>query len=291
MSWLDRIQSFIQDPPPTHIFELSADGIAWSIEGNRGFRALQPEVLNVNPLMDNVLDQEALITEIRAIAPVEGQRPRRIPCALILPDFCARLTVLDFDTLPSDIKEQASLIRFRIKKSLPFDVDTAALSFHSQTSTQGKQEVVVAAVSHEILSRYESSFRAAGYHPGIVTVSSLSSIALMDTLDDFQMMARLSQRVLTILITSKGNVNLTRCVELTEASVPEVSEVLFPTLAYVEDRFGSPVQKIHYCGFDGLEDIWSEEIHLETAPLRSELGQPTERNAGLLGYLQSARTA
>ncbi len=291
MSWLDRIQSFIQDPPPAHIFELSADGIAWSIEGNRGFRALQPEVLHVNPLTDNVLDQEALIAEIRGIAPAETARTRRIPCALILPDFCARLTVLDFDTLPSDIKEQASLIRFRIKKSLPFDVDTAALSFQPQTNAQGKQEVMVAAISHEILSRYESSFRAAGYHPGVVTVSSLSSVALMDTLDDFQMIARLSQRVLTILVTSKGNVNLTRCVELTEASVSEVSEVLFPTLAYVEDRFGSPVQKIHYCGFDGLENVWSEELHLQASPLQSDLGQPTERNAGLLGYLHSARTA
>lgn len=291
MSWLDQVKAFIEDPPPAHIFEVSADGIAWSIHGNRGFRSLPPDILRINPLTDNVLDQDALIQEIRAIAPAEPGKIKRRPCALILPDFCARLTVLDFDSLPSDTKEQASLIRFRIKKSLPFDIDTAALSFQAQTGSTGRHEVVVAAISHEILSRYESSFRAGGFQPGYVTVSSLASINLIETSDNCQVAARLNQRVLTLLVLSKSNVSLARCVELTETTVAEVSEVLFPTLAYVEDQFGATVSAIHCCGFEALGDSWQQEMNLETQPFHSQLGTPNGQNAGLLGYLQSARVA
>lgn len=291
MSWLDQIKAFIQDPPPAHIFEISPEGIAWSVQGNRGFRALQPGILQISPLTDNVLDQESLIAEIRSIALPEPGKQKRRPCALILPDFCARLTVLDFDSLPSDPKEQASLIRFRMKKSLPFDVDTAALSFQAQTSAKGKREVLVAAISYEILSRYESSFRAAGYHPGFITVSSLSSINLIQTSGEFQLIARLSQRVLTLLVVTEGNVSLARCVELTEATVPEVSEVLFPTLAYIEDQFGTPVSAVHYCGFDSLGEDWKQDLPLEARPISSDLGAPTAQNAGLLGYLQTVRPA
>ncbi len=52
--------------------------------------------------------------------------------ALILPDFCARIAVLDFDGFPADAKEQAALVRFRLKRSVPFDVETAALSYFAQ---------------------------------------------------------------------------------------------------------------------------------------------------------------
>ena len=51
---------------------------------------------------------------------------------LILPDYCARVAVLDFDTFPSDPAEQLALVRFRIKKSVPFDVDSAIVSYVEQ---------------------------------------------------------------------------------------------------------------------------------------------------------------
>ncbi len=60
-----------------------------------------------------------------ACAGTQAARKRR-DVALILPDFSARISVLDFDQFPTDPKEQASLIRFRLKRSVPFDVESAA---------------------------------------------------------------------------------------------------------------------------------------------------------------------
>jgi len=39
--------------------------------------------------------------------------------ALILPDYCIRLAILDFDEFPSGPEEQLALIRFRLKRSVP----------------------------------------------------------------------------------------------------------------------------------------------------------------------------
>src|SRR5712671_6694741 len=40
----------------------------------------------------------------------------------IIPDAAVRVVLLEFDTLPTDTEEAASVVRFRMKKSLPFDV-------------------------------------------------------------------------------------------------------------------------------------------------------------------------
>ncbi len=97
------------------------------------FRPLEPGVISVSPLRDNILDPDKLAGAVRAMVPQNGSRKRR-DAALILPDSCVRVSVLDFDNFPSDAKEQLSLVRFRMKKSVPYDVESAVLSYHAQAA-------------------------------------------------------------------------------------------------------------------------------------------------------------
>ena len=48
---------------------------------------------------------------------------------VILPDIAVRVMLLDFEALPEKPSEIEPVIRFRLKKSLPFDVDQTALSY------------------------------------------------------------------------------------------------------------------------------------------------------------------
>ena len=50
----------------------------------------------------------------------------------IVPDAAVRVMLVEFDTLPSDQDEALGVVRFRLKKSLPFDVDKAKVSYHAQ---------------------------------------------------------------------------------------------------------------------------------------------------------------
>ena len=72
-------------------------------------------------------------------------------------------------------------MRFRLKRSVPFDVESAALSYYAQRerATARRVDVVVAMAPLEIVARYETPFRPAGLHPGLVTTSALAALELV----------------------------------------------------------------------------------------------------------------
>lgn len=287
---LHRLIQWIDDPPPALAFEITGSGIAWSVGDQFGFEALPLGTVRVSPQADNIVDPAAFSAALQRVVPTVVSRKRR-PCALILPDHGGRITVLDFDTFPSNAGEQAALVRFRVKKSLPFDADSAALSFQAQQSSKGRQEVVVAAISLEILSHYESMFRAAGLHPGYVTLSSLASLELVSPASGVVLAARLNERVLTLMLLTGGVLRLTRCVELAAPTMEEAAGVIFPTMAYAEDEFGSPVESVVQCGFDAFVPDWPSAFTIPVTAFHSKLRPPTGADAGLLGYLEAMRAA
>src|ERR687883_1199883 len=135
---LDRIKAILQEPPPSMAFEISEAGIAAARIGSRAeleFFPLKPGTLSVSPLKENVIDPDEFTMAVRAVANTQAARKKK-DVALILPDFCTRMAVIDFDNFPSDPKEQASLVRFRMKRSVPFDVESAAISYHPQVSSK-----------------------------------------------------------------------------------------------------------------------------------------------------------
>jgi type IV pilus assembly protein PilM len=286
MSFLNQITGLVKDPPPRHLFELSEAGIAFSYAGNNGFQPFEPGTLLASPVEDNLLRGEAIASMIERLAPSNGGKKRR-PAAVILPDYAARVTVLDFDSFPSVPEEQLSLVRFRVKKTVPFDIDSAAVSYFIQPSSGGKSaskkvEVLAVTVALEVIARYEALFRAAGFHPGVVTTSTLAALNLYHG-EGVAVLAKLSGRVLSVAVLSGNSVRLFRCVTMEEASTEEVLAVLHPTFAYIEDELSSSAAKLILCGFSHTLD----GLRCPVEPLRSRFGTPGSFNAGLLGYLES----
>jgi type IV pilus assembly protein PilM len=290
--FLEKLKGLLQDPPPAMAFEITEAGIAAARIGERAeleFQPLKPGTLTVSPLKENVVDPDEFSRAVRSFSGSQGARKRK-DVALILPDFSARIAVLDFDNFPSDPKEQAALIRFRLKRSVPFDVESAVLSYVQQTAGHKKIDVVVVIVPLEIISRYEAPFRAAGMNPGLVTTSSIAALELAPEAG-LSVIAKMSGHVLTVLVREKSAVRLVRCLELPTVDLSDISAVLIPTLVYVEDNLSGRAEKLLLCGFGAdtaeAERRFQEELGVEVEPLRSPLATPGENNAGLLGYLRS----
>jgi len=152
--------------------------------------------------------------------------------------------------------------------------------------------VVMAPV--EIVARYEAPFRAAGLHPGLVTTSALAALELAPE-SGLSVMAKLSGRVLTVLVREKTVLKLVRCLEMPSASLEDIVGVLAPTLVYMEDNLGGRAEKLLLCGFGGVPSGPAEkarqhleaELQVPTELVRSPLAVPGEADAGLLGYLKS----
>ena len=128
--------------------ELSEAGIAYSRSGETGFQPFEPGVLTVSPLADNLLQPQAVTSALTRIAPANGTKRR--PAAVILPDYAARVSLLDFDTFPSSPEEQLPRwCAFRVKKTIPFDIDSASVSYWAQPPSMkaGVKKVDVIAVT------------------------------------------------------------------------------------------------------------------------------------------------
>jgi type IV pilus assembly protein PilM len=273
-------------------FEISAGGVAAARIGARTeleFQPLKEGTLEISPVKENVVDPEAFAEAVQSLAR-SGTGRKAKDVALILPDYSTRLAVLDFDSFPSDPADQASLVRFRLKRGVPFDVESAVVSYFAQSSGRKKIEVVVAMAPLEIVARYEAPFRAAGMNPGLVTTSSLAALELAPE-TGLSVMAKLAGSVLTVPVRDKGHLRLVRCLEVPSNSLDDIAEVLLQTMVYIEDNLGGRPEKLMLCGFGESTaeavERFREELGVEVEPLHSPLGVPGPHNAGLLGYLRS----
>ena len=284
MALFDSITKLVKDPPPSFIFELSEAGVAHARGTDTGFEPLPAGVLEVSPLENNVRQAEAIAPLLTSVAPARGSGAKRRTAALLLPDACARVSVLDFDAFPATPPEQLSLVRFRVKKTIPFDIDSAAVGYMVQPgqSKQGKTEVVAVTVALEVLARYEALFRANGFHPGDVTISALAALNLYKG-SEAAMVAKLAGKTLTLMVVSSGALRLFRCVTLEDGSEEEIRSVLYPTFAYAEDELKAPIRRVILCGFDQPP----RDLPCESEPLRGRFGAAGPFNAGLLGYLEA----
>jgi type IV pilus assembly protein PilM len=284
MSVFDSIFGILRDPPPEFVFEVAADGIAVSRTrppASVQHAPLKPGVIAPSPVKENILDPAAFADAVRKLTPTSTGRGKR-RAALILPDNCVRIAVLDFDALPEKEEERRPLINFRLRKSVPFDIDEAALSYFPQAG----KKVIVALAPSEIVAHYETPFRAAGFHPGLVTVSSLAMLDLLPVTASL-VLARYSPGALTVIALSDGVITIARSLETGEGEPDPLDEIvaaIYPTLAYIEDQNGSRPEKLFIAGF-------GEQSESSSVRLSAELDIPTEAIhdpfPGLAGYLAS----
>lgn len=99
------------------------------------------------------------------------------PLALVLPDPAVRFSLL----AAADVKarrrlEVEQLIRFRLNKTVPFDVREAKVAWAGPVGGQ----VLVAAVFRPVLEGYEAAFRELGFEPGLVEPSSLALVSCLE---------------------------------------------------------------------------------------------------------------
>jgi type IV pilus assembly protein PilM len=286
------VANLLQEPPPSLAFELTEAGVSVARMGattELDFRPLKPGALSVSPLKDNVLMPDEIAAAVREMSPRNGKNKRR-DAAVILPDYSTRIAVLDFDSFPSDQKEQLSLVRFRVRKSIPYDVEEAALSYCAQPADGKKLDVVVVVAPLEVVARYEAPFRASGLNPGLVTTSSLAALNLIGN-NGITVVAKVTGRTLTVMVLEGGRLKLVRCLEIAGTDIAEIAADLYPTFIYIEDNLGARADRLLLCGFgermEAARQQFHSELGVEVEPVRSPLGAAGENNAGLLGYLRS----
>jgi type IV pilus assembly protein PilM len=142
-------------------------------------------------------------------------RERSRDVTLVVPDAAVRVLFLDFDQLPSKTVEALPVVRFRLKKLLPFEVDDAMVSYQLMSNVKGGLiKMVAVAMPKDVLAEYEGAVIAAGYLPGAVLPSTLAALAGLDETETPTLVVNAGPRGVTTAIVKAGVLLLHRSVDM-----------------------------------------------------------------------------
>lgn len=259
-------------------------------------RELAPGTVVPDLMEPNLRDGAAVRQAIESSLSSLGSRSRDV--IAILPDTAVRVVLLDFETLPAKRDEAEAVVRFRLKKSLPFDPADASVSYHAQTTRKGVQ-AVAAVVLKTVLEEYESAFRDAGFNPGVLMPSMLSAIGAADA-EKPTLVVKVDARTISIAILDQEQLLLSRTLENVRGVTitgDQLSEEIYPSVVFFQDTYNLNIERVYVAGLpeaggaaSALKNISGAVV--EDLVTASQIGSttgtvPRWRMAGVVGALIS----
>lgn len=228
----------------------SADGsIVEAVES----RTLPEGAINPALTAGNVAQASAVQEAIREALDGLGSRAKEI--ITILPDAAIRIALLDFDVLPERKQDADGVVRFRLKKSLPFDVDKAVLSYDTQHTSNGIRVIAAVTPSH-VLQEYEDAFRAAGYNPGFVMPSTLAALGVVDGSRP-TLVLNVEKDTTSVAVLDNDHLLLFRTLENSGAgnTGERLAEDVYPSIVFFQDTYGVNVERVLVAGVVNLHEV------------------------------------
>ncbi len=188
---MNPIASWLASPPPDAAIEIAADRVTAAVVQFHGGGAvvsgyasepLRPGAVTPSLTAVNVQDRHAVIGSIQRVVEKLGIRPRRV--ALVIPDTAVKVSLLRFDSVPSRRDDFDQLVRWQLRKSAPFPVETASVTYSAALApAEGGREFVVEVARRECVSEYESVCGDAGLYAGLVDIATFSLLGILTGAD------------------------------------------------------------------------------------------------------------
>jgi len=200
---------------------------------------------------NNLRERNSVVSALRGALENLGGRSRDI--VAVVPDAAVRVVLLDFETLPSGKEEAESVVRFRLRKSLPFDVDNAKVSYQAETAGAGVR-VVAAVALRNVVEDYEAAFREAGFSPGVVLPSMLAALGAAPA-DRPTLVVKVDAHTTSIAILNHGQLLLFRTLENTRGVTiggEQLAEDIYPSVVFFQDTYNTNIDQIFVAGISDV---------------------------------------
>jgi type IV pilus assembly protein PilM len=168
----------------------------------------------------NVVARKVAVAAVKKALEAVALKERAV--TVVMPDAAVRVLLLDFDSLPAKLVEALPIVRFRLKKLLPFDADDAVVSFQVMSTSKGLVRVLAVAVPKDVLAEYEGLVREAGFEPGAVMPSTLAAVAGLGEELSAVLLVNAGETAVTTAIVQGGVLLLHRTVDLAAEGVQEM---------------------------------------------------------------------
>lgn len=256
--WLDTT------PHPTIACEIAADYVAaarWNRTGSGldgyAVEPLPPGAILPTPVEANLVDAPEVRAAVGRV--FSRLRAKNEDVALLLPDSVIRIFVLHFDVFPRKPEEAIPILRWRLKKSVPFEAEETLISFMRQSPREDGVDIVTGLARLRIVREYESLVESVGLSPGVVMSSTLAAVPLLPD-NRPALLARVAGATLTTAIVRDGVLCGYRCTTLpadARTVTPQaLLDEIYPLAAYYQDSWSEGIAQVRLAGlYDRMQEF------------------------------------
>lgn len=239
------LTSWLASPVPDAAVEIAPDRVSAATIAVRGgdarvqayaSEALPPGAVAASLAAGNIHDRDAVVAALRTVLARLGARAARV--ALVVPDLVGKVSVVRFERVPARRDDVDQLVRWQIRKALPFPIEDACVTYTPGRRGAESSEFVVVAARRDVIGEYEAVCAAAGAHAGLVelatfAVLNLTLVAGPQALGDW-LVVHMRPEYTSIAILRDGDLIFFR--NRPEGDEEPLTDVVHQTAMYYQDR-------------------------------------------------------
>ena len=180
------LASWFSSPPPTVAVDIGAGRVTavvvGTIDGAPAVTAQATERLPdglVAPSLTtpNLTDKAAVTAAVQRVLKAVNVSRGRV--ALVIPDGAAKVSVVHFESVPPKPEDLAQLVRWQVRKAVPFPVEQAQVTWTRGVADATGVDYAVTVARQDIVADYEGVVTAAGVQVGLVDLASFNLVNLL----------------------------------------------------------------------------------------------------------------
>lgn len=198
----------------------------------------EPEFTRRN-LADKNPFQETVAAGLRAL---KTDKTKRI--SLVLPDSVSRVFLLDFEDIPSKSSDLESLLKHKVKKILPFDPDSAALSYRIAYKKTDMYAFLSGFMYRPVISQFEEYFEEIGINCGLIDTRGNCLIGLYNMLhpsgESNRLYVFIDSDYMTLVAENDGEISLYRGKSLASSKRKDfIQREILQSIVFLMDKTGA----------------------------------------------------
>jgi type IV pilus assembly protein PilM len=227
----------------------------------------------------NILNPQAFVAAIRESHQRLLTKERRV--SVSLPDAIGRVVLLEMETRFKSRDEGADLIRWKLKKSMPIDINDVQLDYQVLREQEtGEVLTLVSFISRQVVTQYEELLLEAGLLPNRIDFNAFNRYGLFaERLDLAEYVAVVAYvgRSLSILVFNDGILEFFRTKEISGKALDadRVFREISSSLLVYQEKF--PAHKVSKAYFsvvpedaDTMRAVVAEAVGLDPVQLLAE---------------------
>lgn len=261
---MSSLFSLTEATAPAAAVEIAVGRVAAALLENRGGQAAVAAYA-VEPLpatafvpsltAANAHDRALVMTALNRVLEKVG-RPRRV--ALVVPDVVGKVSLVKFENVPARTSDLDQLIRWQVRKSAPFPIEEALVSYVYGLRTPEGQEFLVSLARRSVIEEYEGLCAEAGAHAGIVDLATFNVVNAVLAGPELPtgdwLVTNVAADSASIMILRGTSPILFR--NRTADDDEKLADVLHQTRMYYEDRLnGVGLSRAIFCGYGHGDDF------------------------------------